>query len=76
MQQVNEEIKEEKILYTALKQKLNMVKNEKNGAREMSKNYTAMYNFQFFSNMTMFLGIVTVGTVIYKIYKKRYLPNK
>jgi len=76
MQQVNEEIKEEKILYTALKQKLNMVKNEKNGAREMSKNYTAMYNFQFFSNMTMFLGIVILGTVIYKIYKKRYLPNK
>lgn len=76
MQQVNDDIKQEKLIHTMLQQKLNIVKNEINGTREMSKNYTSMYNFQFFSNITMFLGIVIVGTVIYKVYKKRYLPNQ
>jgi hypothetical protein len=76
MKQVNEDIKQEKLIHTMLLQKLNIVKNEMNGAREMSKNYTSMYNLQFFSNITIFLGIVIVGTVIYKVYKKRYLPNQ
>ena len=75
MQQVNDDINQEKLIHTMLQQKLNIVKNEINGTRIMSKNYTSMYNFQFFSNITMFLGIVIVGTVIYKVYKKRYLPN-
>jgi|Laugresubdmm15sn_1035100.scaffolds.fasta_scaffold23927_1 hypothetical protein len=75
MQQVNKEIKKEKLLHTKLLKKLNLVNNEINGTKEMAENYTSMYNFQFFSNMTMFLGIVILGTVIYKVYKKRYLPN-
>jgi len=76
MQQVNDDIKQEKLIHTMLLQKLNIVKSEINGSKVMSRNYTSMYNFQFFSNITMFLGIVVVGTVIYKVYKKRYLPNQ
>lgn len=76
MQQVNDDINKEKQIQTMLQEKLNLVKNEINGSREMTKNYTAMYNLQFFSNITMFLGIIILGVVIYKVYKKRYLPNK
>lgn len=75
MKQVNEEIKEEKSLHIKLLHKLNMVNSEVNGTKEMAENYTSMYNFHFFSNMTMFLGIVLLITINFKVYKNRYLPN-
>lgn len=71
MTQVNKDINQEKILQETLKNKLFILKSENNGATEMTRNYRTMYNLQFFSNITMFLGVILVIYMTHKVFKKR-----
>jgi hypothetical protein len=71
MSKMNSEIEEEKKVNEILKHKIHDLKNEKNGASEMIDNYQTMYNLQYFTNCTMFLGIILIMTMLYFVYKKR-----
>ena len=68
---INVEIEEEKLKNIFLKQKLNDVNSMRNGASEMSDNYKTMYNLQYFSNFTMFLGILIAAIMTYNVFKKK-----
>jgi hypothetical protein len=70
MTTLNATIQEEKNKNSSLKQKLQIVHSDINGATEMNNNYTMMYNLQYISNVTMILGILLVGSMIYNIKKK------
>jgi predicted XRE-type DNA-binding protein len=71
MAQVNKNINQEKIQQETLKNKLFILKSENNGSMEMTRNYRTMYNLQFFSNITMFLGVILVIYMTHKVFKKR-----
>ena len=71
MTQINDSINDEKNIQTELKQQLEIVKAENNGSTEMTKNYNTMYHLQYFSNTTMFFGILIVLYVTYKVFQKK-----
>lgn len=71
MTQMNSDIEDEKKANEVLKQYIHDLKNEKNGATEMINNYQTMYNLQYFSNFTMFLGIILIMYMLHFVYKKR-----
>jgi hypothetical protein len=68
--QANKDINDEKIMQELLKEKLAIIKSENNGATEMTKNYLTMYNMQYFANLTLFVGIIIISYVTYKVFKK------
>jgi len=70
MTQLNSDIEEEKKANYILKNHIHDLNNEKNGASEMINNYQTMYNLQYFTNFTMFLGIILVVYMLRFVHKK------
>jgi len=61
---MNAKLEYEKMLQGELVQQINGLTNSKNGSSVMLDDTTSIYNKQYFRNLSLFLGIVVVGSLI------------
>ena len=66
--QLNKKIQIEKKVNQKMKKFLGVAENEYNGSDEMINDYKKMYDFNYFRNFTMILGILLGGVILSKVF--------
>jgi len=68
---INSEIEDEKKTNAKLKERLNLIKTNANGASTMISNYKELYKEQYMSNFAFFFGSILTSYIIFKVYIKK-----
>jgi prefoldin subunit 5 len=69
MSEITDRIKQEKELNEKLKTRLHNLENTQNGSEILVDDSKTAYNIQYVNNWEMFIGVLIVTGLIFKIYK-------